>query len=153
MSNQMPKTTTVLVDGDDAIGWAAVPGNSPKVGIWWAEGQRIAAMLQSAAKIRTSELHVDSDLEHWREWPRVCHHFARPKEDNYFDVPRGRVLLNRKTNRGVIFHGNETPSVTCELIAKLYALINWSAHIDEHYLMGAEADALFDDEHFDNELD
>lgn len=136
MSKQTPQTTTVLVGRSEAARTPTAPGNGPHVGIWWAEGKRIAVMLQPADEVRTSEPYVDSDLEHWREWPKVCHHFGRSKADNYYDVPRGRVLLDRKTGRGIIYHGNETSSVTHAQIAKLYALTQWDTHLDEHYLMG-----------------
>lgn len=153
MSKQTPKTATIFVDHGDDNRRPAAPGNGPHVGIWWAEGKRIAAMLQAAAEVRASGPLVDSDLEHWREWPNVCQHFGRSKADNYYDVPRGRVLIDRKTGGGIIYHGNSTSSAERELIAKLYVLTQWDGHIDEHYLMGAEADALFDNELFDSEME
>jgi hypothetical protein len=76
----------------------------------------------------------------------VCHHFGRTEAHNYYDVPRGRVLLNRKTGRGLIYHGNATRRAVLRRIAKLYGLSKWDDHTDGHYLMGAAADELFDNE-------
>jgi hypothetical protein len=146
MSKQAPHTVTIFVDHGDTRRKPVAAGKGPHVGIWWAEGKRIAAMLQAGAKVRTREPLVDSDLDHWRQWPAVAGHFVRSKSDNYFDVPRGRVLLNRATGSGVIYHGNETEQDALQEIAKLYELPQWDSHVDEHYLMGAEIDDLFDDE-------
>ncbi len=63
-------------------------GDGPFVGIWWADGPTIAALLQTASSVSASLGMFDSDFEHWREWPSVCQHFHKTKGDEYFGVPR-----------------------------------------------------------------
>jgi hypothetical protein len=144
MGKRRIPTTTIFIGREDADRRSAPAGLGPYVGIWWAKDRRIAAMLQVAAEIRASSPLVDCDLEHLKAWSAVAAHFGRREADNYFDVPRGRVLWSRETDCGIIYHGNETQPATLKRIAKLYGLIKWNGHIDEHYLMGDEADALFD---------
>lgn len=62
-----------------------------------------------------------------------------------YAVPRGGGLLNVKTREGMIYHGNGTSAETLSQIAQLYGLAKWSANVDEHYLVGAAADNLFDE--------
>jgi hypothetical protein len=145
MIKHVPQIITIFLDSDGQVR-PAPTRLGVCVGIWWADVSTIVAMLQDAAEVVEVEPLIDSDLEHYRKWPYVCHHFGRTEAHNYYDVPRGRVLLNRKTGRGVIYHGNATGRATQRRIAKLYGLTKWDGHIDGHYLMGAAADELFDNE-------
>jgi hypothetical protein len=89
---------------------------------------------------------VDSDLTHLDAWPTVAAQFHCSRDDDYFVVPRGRVLFERRSDAGVIYHGNETDAATLRRIAKAFNLKRWRAEVDEHYLMGSAADQLFGDE-------
>jgi hypothetical protein len=118
-------------------------GVGPFIGIWWAEGPTVVAILQTAFSVRTSLPLIDSDFEHCREWESICKNFGRNKDDEYFVVPRGRVLVQRNTGRGLIYHGDATPGATLKRIAKLFRLSTWTRQTDGHYMIGV--DDLFDD--------
>ena len=83
------------------------------------------------------------DFEHWREWESICQHFNKRPRDEYFVIPRGRVLVQHNTGRGLIYHGDATPGATLKRIAKLFRLSTWTAQADLHYM--CDADDLFDD--------
>lgn len=119
----------------------------PLVGIWWDDGKQIVALTHPpAAADSTADTLIDSHLEHWREWPDVALRLARSADDEYFSVPRGRVLLRSKTGQGMIYHGSSTTLARLELIAAEFKLSDWKAAIDLHYEVGDAADALFDDD-------
>ncbi len=118
-------------------------GKGPFVGIWWADAHTIVAILQTVSSVRTRLPLIDSDFEHWREWESICQHFNKTQHDEYFVVPRGRVLAQRDSGRGLIYHGDATSGVTLKRIAKLFRLSTWTAQADLHYMI--DADDLFDD--------
>jgi len=89
---------------------------------------------------------IDSHLEHWREWPDVALRLARSADDEYFCIPRGRVLIRSTTGQGMIYHGSATTPARLELIAAEFKLENWKAAVELHYEFGGAADALFDDD-------
>lgn len=121
--------------------------NTSLVGIWWDDGQQIVALTHPPqVSGPTAGGFIDSHLEHWREWPDVALRLARSADDEYFSVPRGRVLLRSKTGQGMIYHGSATIPTRLALIAAEFNLENWKAAIDLHYECGAAADALFDDD-------
>ena len=70
---------------------------------------------------------------------------ADPAQE-YFEIPRGRVVYDVVGKRGVIYHGNETKDSQLTVIARASGYRDWIAVLDNHYLMGAAADALFWDE-------
>lgn len=124
---------------------AAETWTRPLLGIWWAMDDVVVALLQPPAQAERSGPLLDSDLAHAREWRKVAVQFNRSAGSKYFEVPRGRVLLERKSGRGVIYHGNETGAATLRQVARAFNLGEWRAEIEEHYLMGAEADRLFEE--------
>jgi GH15 family glucan-1,4-alpha-glucosidase len=52
-------------------------GEGPFVGVWWAEGPTVVAILQAASSVRTSLPLIDSEFDHWREWESICQHFNK----------------------------------------------------------------------------
>ncbi|BBO31095.1 hypothetical protein [Lacipirellula parvula] len=119
----------------------------PLIGIWWDDGDRIAAL--SHLPVVSGPIaggFIDSHLEHWREWPNVAPQFGRSANDEFFHVPRGRVLMRRQTGQGMIYHGSATTQARLALIAAEFKLENWKAAVDLHYEVGDAADALFDDD-------
>ncbi len=120
---------------------------APQVGIWWDNGEQIVAVTHPPARDASAVgALIDSHLEHWREWPDVALRLARSAGDEYFCVPRGRVLLRRETGQGMIYHGSATTPERLELIAAELKLQNWKAAVDLHYEFGEAADALFDED-------
>lgn len=87
---------------------------------------------------------LDSDLEHWREWPKVCRKFGKVPSDEYFDVPRGRVLYDAGEGRGAIYHGSATPPDRLDKVAEAFQLNAWVAATDLHYEMGDIVDEMFE---------
>ncbi|WP_152100017.1 hypothetical protein [Lacipirellula parvula] len=94
---------------------------------------------------RTGNL-LDSDLEHWREWPKICWSINKSPSDEYFGVPRGRVLYDTGEGRGVIYHGSATSPVRLNDVAEAFQLNAWVAATDLHYEMGDIVDEMFDDD-------
>ena len=140
----MGKRQNHLIYVDETGARSSAPtGESSFVGIWWADAHAIAAVLQSASSVRIRLPLIDSDFEHWREWESICQHFNKRPRDEYFVVPRGRVLVQRNNGRGLIYHGDATPVATLKRIAKLFRLSTWTAQPDLHYMI--DADDLFDD--------
>lgn len=119
----------------------------PLVGIWWDDGQQVVALSHPPLKDGpTAGGFIDSHLEHWREWPDVALRLKRSADDEYFCIPRGRVLIRSGTGQGMIYHGSATTQARLALIAVEFNLEKWKAAIDLHYEFGAAADALFDDD-------
>src|SRR4051812_40667708 len=141
MATHRPQITTIFFDRDGEVRPAPIR-LGVFVGIWWADESTIVAALQDAADGVKMDHLIDSNLEHHRQWPYVCHHFGRTEAHSYNFVPRGRVLLNEKPSRGVIYHGNETVRATLRQIAKLYRLTKWDSHVDARYLVGTEDDEV-----------
>lgn len=125
-------------------------GNSqdlPLVGIWWDDGQQVVAFSHPPLPSGpTAGGFVDSHLEHWREWPDVALLLKRSADDEYFCIPRGRVLISQRTGQGMIYHGSATTLARLALISAEFKLENWKAAIELHYEFGEAADALFDDD-------
>lgn len=117
------------------------------VGIWWDDGEQIVALSHPpVVRGPAAGGFIDSHLEHWREWPDVALRLARAADDEYFCIPRGRVLIRQSTGEGMIYHGSATTPARLELIAAEFKLENWKAAMDLHYEVGEAADALFDDD-------
>lgn len=121
--------------------------NAPHVGIWWDDGKTIAVCSHPCTEnvTRTRSL-LDSNLTHVDQWPAVAKELGRSVTDEYFSVPRGRVLLDVKSMTSIILHGNATTRSRLELIARRFQLRTWKSEMDHHYLTGAEADRLFEED-------
>ena len=119
---------------------------NPRVGIWWDNGKIIAAIAHPPTENTTrTGTRLDSNLSHADEWTKVARKLGRTTEDEYFSVPRGRVLLEVDSQTGVILHGPATKPQRLALIAKRFALVKWRAELDQHYFTGDEADRLFEE--------
>jgi len=118
----------------------------PKIGIWWDDGTNLVALCHPFDENFTGVNLRDSNLFHTKKWPEIAHRFQRTDADEYFSVPRGRVLFDLGEKRGQILHGNETSPERLKAIAEAFDLLDWIPRIDDHYLMGAHADELFNDE-------
>lgn len=119
-----------------------------KVGIWWDDGQRLVALTHPTSENATRIAgRIDSNLAHVDEWPNVAERLGRAAHEEYFVVPRGRVVLDARTGKGIIFHGNGTTPERLSLIAEHYALDVWQAELDAHYSVDAEVDRLFDEDY------
>lgn len=116
------------------------------IGIWWDDGTRIVLFKQSPRKPDKYTGLCDSDDNHNDLWPEVAMQLGVGPDDEYFSVPRGRVLWDPKTKISVIYHGNATSAERLEKIAEEFGLTNWISRRDIHYSMGSEADGLFFDE-------
>lgn len=116
------------------------------VGIWWDDGTGQAVLAHSPTENATGDLLVDSNLKHVSEWPRVCKQFGKSAGDEYFSIPRGRVVYDRQHDRGIIYHGPATSPDRLQLIAEEFHLEDWISRLDEHYFTGADADRLFEED-------
>lgn len=117
----------------------------PLVGIWWDDSTTLVAFAHPITENTSGDELVDSNLSHDREWPLVCHRLGRPPQSEYFEIPRGRVIFNRRTLQGIIYHGNATPQERLKTIAAAFHLADWISCPDDHYAIGVDADAVLDD--------
>ena len=140
-----PDARLVIVNLQDPAPPEAAAAAGPHVGIWWASDATIAALVHSVAEAEAGAGFLDSPLQHRTTWSEVARAFGRRPNDDYFCVPRGRVLVRQKTRSGVVYHGNAAGAETLARLAALYGLGEWQAMTDEHYLFGAAADELFED--------
>jgi len=122
------------------------PANQPLIGIWWDDGRKLVAFTEPPGAPDPYTQACDSELNHIDKWSVVAEQFGRTQKNEYFSVPRGRVLWFPRKQRAIILHGNGTSSERLEVIARHFQLRNWKAETDVHYLTGTEADALFDDD-------
>ncbi|WP_428305443.1 hypothetical protein [Lacipirellula sp.] len=119
---------------------------SPQIGIWWDDGTTLVAITHAPESNSSDGTLIDSELNHFEEWERISEQFGLSPNDEYFEVPRGRVLLNRRTEEGIIYHGNATDLSRLQVISARFKLAAWKAQRNEHYDMGPDVDALFDDD-------
>ena len=67
------------------------------------------------------------------------------EDDEYFSIPRGRVLWDPVNLQSIVCHGNETSATRLKEIAAFFKLTDWTAQTDIHHMMGNAADHAFDD--------
>ncbi len=119
--------------------------NDPLIGIWWDDGSRRVVLAHPITENATGDTLVDSDLQHVEEWSKVRKQFGRAAREEYFSVPRGRVIYDRRKKRGIIYHGPSTSPERLQEIAEEFQLREWVSRLDEHYYMDADADWLFEE--------
>jgi hypothetical protein len=121
----------------------------PLVGIWWENGGKIAAFSHHPSDNSTNIAgRIDSNYAHVDLWPEAAKSLGCDPQAEYFFIPRGRVLINRRTNEGIILHGASTSQKSLIRIAKLFQLTKWTSEIDDHYAIGTDADTVFEDDAF-----
>jgi hypothetical protein len=120
--------------------------SSSLIGIWWDDGQTLVTLTHSPAE-RSSIIagYFDSDLAHVKQWKHVAARFGKSPREEYFSVPRGRVVQSQRTGQSIVYHGSVTTQQRLEAIAAEFKLATWKASIDLHYQTGAAADKLFED--------
>ena len=117
----------------------------PAVGIWWDNGQQIVAYPLLPGEADREVGLCDSDDTHNDLWPDAARQFGLSDDDEYFSVPRGRVLWSPSKKTSIIYHGNATTPDRLQKIAAEFSLSDWEACSDIHYMMGDAIDDLFDD--------
>lgn len=113
------------------------------VGIWWHNDQRMVAFRQMVAQIETTGHLVDSDMTHDSAWETARCEMHYPATVEYFQIPRGRILWDTVHRAGIVYHGNSTPEVVFNELARLYGLSRWEARLDEHYLTGEALEEFY----------
>ncbi len=119
--------------------------NNPMIGIWWDDGKTIVSFKQSTGKPERITGLCDSDYNHADFWATAAALFKRRTNDDYFGIPRGRVLWNPRKKLAINYHGNATDRSRLELIAVEFGLVQWIAVADLHNSMNGHADSLFFD--------
>jgi hypothetical protein len=117
----------------------------PKIGIWWDNGKKIASFPVPAGQPDAVVGICDSEDSHIDRWPEVAIQLGAYPVDEYYSIPRGRVMYDTIRNVSIIYHGNQTDAARLSLIAEEFELVNWVAHLDDHYMMGDAADEYFND--------
>jgi len=136
----------LIVEGELRRPVVKIPRNQRWVGIWWHSSEQLLLILQPTKELTENEGVIDSDLWHSEEWGLALSILNADPAQQYFEIPRGRVVYDVLGSRGVIYHGNETKDSQLKVIARACGYRDWTAVLDNHYLMGAAADALFWDE-------
>jgi hypothetical protein len=118
----------------------------PQIGIWWDDGQKLVAFPEPPNEPDPDTHACDSELSHDEKWIEVADQFGRTPDDEYYSVPRGRVLWFPRQNLAKILHGSGTSPERLEVIAQYFRLENWRAEPDVHYSFGTEVDSLFEND-------
>lgn len=119
--------------------------HKPLIGIWWDDGRAIAALSHEIDIDSTGNELVDSNLSHSESWSRICHVLGMTEDDEYFIVPRGRVLYRSMNGRGLIYHGRGTSQRRLQEVAKAFRLTAWDSCLDDHYAVDEDAYRVFED--------
>ena len=146
----MPRSTslksTLFVATDNE--WYAVDQSKTEiyVGIWWHHEQKLIGFAQPITAIQEPRTLIDSDLTHADAWDFARRQLSCPSDVEYFAIPRGRILWHSERETGILYHGNATQAGVLSVLAKLFGLPRWEAHLDEHYLTGDALDASMSQE-------
>lgn len=138
--------TLLIAEGKLRHPVVKIPRNQRWVGIWWHTSEQLLLILQPTKELTENEGMIDCDLWHSEEWGMALPILNADPAQEYFEIPRGRVVYDVLGKRGVIYHGNETADSQFKVIARASGYQDWTAVLDNHYLMGDAADALFWDE-------
>jgi len=117
----------------------------PVTGIWWDDGTKIVAFPSETSHACQISGQCDSDDSHNDLWPEAAMSYEAGEDDEYFSIPRGRVLWNPVKLQSIIYHGNGTSAVRLKEIATIFKLTDWTTRTDIQYMMGNAADHAFDD--------
>ncbi len=118
------------------------------IGIWWDNGTEVVAFPVKETRPDPMTGLCDSDDSHDDRWSEAAARLGVAKQDEYFSVPRGRVLYDPRAKRHIIYHGNQTTGARLTQIAEVFCLETWIGLVDSHYLMGAAADDYFSDDDY-----
>ena len=117
----------------------------PQIGIWWDNGSHIVAFPHLPGESDRATGLCDSDDAHNDLWPDAAIRLGLTDSEEYFSVPRGRVLWSPSKKTSIIYHGNATSTDRLEKIAVMFSLTEWEPRTDIHYMMGDAISDLFDD--------
>ena len=117
---------------------------NPQIGIWWDNGEKIVAFPHPPGDRCHETGWCDSEDSHNDFWPEAAMQFSAGIDDEYFSIPRGRVLWNPVTRKSVIYHGDATSAERLRESAKVFKLTDWTSSTDTHYMTGSAADREFD---------
>ena len=118
------------------------------VGIWWDNGRVIVSFKHLPGPPERLTKLCDSDFNHVDFWGEAAFRLGSDHGDEYYSIPRGRILWNPFTCESIIYHGNATSLDRLKLIAEEFALVRWVAKQDLHYCLGDLTDALFSDDDY-----
>jgi hypothetical protein len=122
------------------------------IGIWWDNGTTLVALshphLENSTVIAGRD---DSHLTHVASWRAVAQRLGMTPKDEYFSIPRGRVIYDSRKDEAIIYHGRSYGQDRLELVASEFALERWTPIVDIHYAFGRDADAVF--EEFEDDYD
>jgi hypothetical protein len=135
---------TFLQESDGQGGLRPIEGvSTPHAGVWWCDATTVVGVVDPAP-VASPVGRLDSDLAHADLWPLVAALFGKRPRSEYFEVPRGRVLLTSDASEGIVIGGSSTSDAQVAAIARAFGLAQWRFERDEHYEVGDDADAIFD---------
>ena len=118
---------------------------TPQIGIWWDDGEQLFTCAHAPSDVEPIEGIFDSEASHVELWHEAAMFYGKTDDDEYFCVPRGRIVWLQNDNKARIFHGNATTPDRLDVIAEAFNLKDWDAQPNIHYMMGDRADDLFED--------
>jgi len=77
---------------------------TPQIGIWWDGGEQLVVFSHAPTDVEPIEGICDSELAHADLWPEAAMRFGKTPDEEYFCVPRGRIvwLGTRRTSVGCL---------------------------------------------------
>jgi len=76
----------------------------PQIGIWWDNGSKIVSFSHAPGEADRYTGLCDSDFTHNDLWRKAAKQFSLSEFQEYFSIPRGRVLWSPSKKIGVIYH-------------------------------------------------
>lgn len=116
----------------------------PLIGIWWDDGRKIVAITEAPPASASHIPLINSELHHSDAWEQVAVQFGLSANDDYREIPRGRVL-QCWAGEGLILHGNGTSDSRRGAIAARFRLTSWTARRMRHYDTEPAEDELSED--------
>jgi hypothetical protein len=113
----------------------------PRIGIFWIFEDRIFDMVMEPARsIEGNSISKDSSHAHLDRWEELraqgkLGRLPQILQDEYFYVPRGRVVFLKIEMKYIIYHGDEFTDLHRELIMNAFKLPPeiTEDRVDEHY--------------------
>ena len=80
---------------------------TPMVGIFWYDCGHVISFADSLDHATATGDFVDSNREHYKTWERLVRSIPKFQNMEYEDVPRGRVVYNRKRGTFVVYSSSQ----------------------------------------------
>ena len=76
---------------------------TPMVGIFWYDCGHVIHFADSLDHATATGDFVDTEREHYKTWGNLIHRFPKFQNMEYEDVPRGRVVYDKKRRTYIVY--------------------------------------------------